>query len=523
MPLQEESATTVKDGAGPASVGAGGSSSLEQAFDQSCVANSSSGSVASASHNATLLADLERVPTYMYLIAACASLNSLSLGYEIGISVGVAMLLEDQMNFKGMQVGVFFGCLHLSAAFAGLCSHTLSNRWGCRFVLIFAQLVQAVGILAVSFAGGFSDVIGGRLVIGAGIGLALSIDPVYIAETAPASSRGQLTSMSELAKTLGIVFGFSANWMFARLPAGVNWRAMVAVGSLNPIIFVTLVLTVMPESPRWLYANSRLTAAADVLRRTQADGAAVDTIMEQMRIETHQDEAMRSFGAHTLRPVLVVVGVAFVQQINAFESIIFYLPKILRKAHVDSSADSFFAMALIVGILQVAFVLVFAAHVDSTGRRPLFLVSGGAISVSLCLMAAGSSSALGPVAVVGVVSLAGFFSLGLGPATWLLAAESFPSYLRAKSVSIAVFVNRITCAVMAFTFVPLCSALGGQAVYFFVLQVVTGIATAIMSRYVSETKGRTLEEIAATRFKGGRAIKNKPKEHTMSDPVKSAV
>lgn len=47
----------------------------------------------------------------------------------------------------------------------------------------------------------------GRAFVGLGVGLGLSIDPLYISEVSPPSHRGHLVSFSEIAINFGIVLG----------------------------------------------------------------------------------------------------------------------------------------------------------------------------------------------------------------------------------------------------------------------------------------------------------------------------
>ena len=47
----------------------------------------------------------------------------------------------------------------------------------------------------------------GRLFVGLGVGFGLAIDPLYIAEIAPAEHRGRLSCWSEFAINVGILLG----------------------------------------------------------------------------------------------------------------------------------------------------------------------------------------------------------------------------------------------------------------------------------------------------------------------------
>eukprot|EP00442_Polarella_glacialis_P009093 CAMPEP_0115099220 /NCGR_PEP_ID=MMETSP0227-20121206/31702_1 /TAXON_ID=89957 /ORGANISM="Polarella glacialis, Strain CCMP 1383" /LENGTH=487 /DNA_ID=CAMNT_0002494129 /DNA_START=45 /DNA_END=1508 /DNA_ORIENTATION=- len=447
-----------------------------------------------------------RPPPYMYFVALCASLNSVGLGYDVGVTSGVLIHLQEDLGFSAWELGFFAGSLHFVAAASCLLSHGAADRFGRRRTFILTQLLQILGIAITAVGHSFPVIIIGRFLIGAGFGVGLSIDPLYIAEAAPASHRGELTSWSELSLNLGITLGFFANWSLAGLPQGVNWRVMVALGSVLPLLLVVLALTVMPESPRWLMMQGQDQLAADVLRRTHPEGADINTLVEQMRadVEAHSATGSVTWAAllcppdsSSLKALLVATGVAVAQQLNGSESVVTYSPTIFKQAGVATSPNSLFAMTMLVGFVKTFFVLVSMCFLDSVGRRPLLVSSTAAMAVSMCVLAAGSSFAPSWLAVVGVLCFMALFELGVGPVTWLLAAELFPSSRRAKAMSLCVCLNRLTSGCIALTFLPLSEALGGQATYFFMFAAFTALAAGLMFQFVPETKQKTLEELSA--------------------------
>jgi hypothetical protein len=54
-----------------------------------------------------------------------------------------------------------------------------------------------------------------------------------------------------------IRLGFIADYLLLPLKMGLNWRLMLGLGCVMPSILIVLVLTVMPESPRWLCLKGR--------------------------------------------------------------------------------------------------------------------------------------------------------------------------------------------------------------------------------------------------------------------------
>merc|ERR1712204_54209 len=83
------------------------------------------------------------------------------------------------------------------------------------------------------------------------------------------------------------------------------------------------------------------------------------------------------------RAILVGIGVAFAQQINASESVVMYSATIFERAGVATTKAALFNCKVLTFFMKMFFVIIAGFIVDSRGRRPLLLWS---VSVTaLCL------------------------------------------------------------------------------------------------------------------------------------------
>ncbi|KAJ6993778.1 polyol transporter 5-like protein [Populus alba x Populus x berolinensis] len=115
------------------------------------------------------------------------------------------------------------------------------------------------------------------------------------------------------------------------------------------------------------------------------------------------------------------------------------------------SKKMLFGINVIMGSAKTSFVLFSALFLDRFGRRPLLLLGSAGMALSLAVLGMGSkflehSNMFCVVAVCGVVS---FFSIGLGPITWVYSSEIFPLRLRAQGSGLAISVNRLVSGVMS--------------------------------------------------------------------------
>lgn len=108
--------------------------------------------------------------------------------------------------------------------------------------------------------------IAGRGVVGAAVGAASAVVPLYIAETAPSQFRGRMVTVSTLFITAGQVVAYVVGWAFSGKESG--WRWMVGLGAVPAVLQVVLMLGArLPESPRFLVKMGKSDEAGRVLGR----------------------------------------------------------------------------------------------------------------------------------------------------------------------------------------------------------------------------------------------------------------
>ena len=109
--------------------------------------------------------------------------------------------------------------------------------------------------------------VAGRLVVGAGVGVAAVAAPLYAAELAPTALRGRFVSAYQLAITIGIFLAYLVDGWLSQSDA---WRFMLGASAVPGLLLFGVAL-VAPESPRWLMKmNRRADAAANYARSDRA-------------------------------------------------------------------------------------------------------------------------------------------------------------------------------------------------------------------------------------------------------------
>jgi Sugar (and other) transporter len=89
-----------------------------------------------------------------------------------------------------------------------------------------------------------------------------------------------------------------------------------------------------------------------------------------------------------------------------------------------------------------------------------------------------------------------FFSVGMGPITWVMGSEIFPLRVRAQAAALGAVANRASSGLVAMSFLSICDAIFVSST-FFVFGVLSALSVAFMYRFVPETRGKNLEQIEA--------------------------
>ena len=336
---------------------------------------------------------------YMVTVALIVALGGFLMGFDASVISGVVGFIETEFSLTKIQVGWSVSSLALMATFAMMVSGPVSDRIGRRPVLRIAALLFGISAIASAVAPNFTWLVLARMLGGLGVGAALIIAPMYIAEMAPPKSRGKLVSFNQLNIVIGISAAFFSNYLILTLgeSGGAwadalhfgewNWRWMLGVETLPAVLYLVALLFV-PESPRWLAMQGRDDEARAILAKVSGEAQA-DADLRAVResIEAEQELADLSFRAllhPSLRLVLTIgLAVGILQQITGINSVFFYAPMIFEQSGIGTNAS--FMQAVLVGIVNLVFTIVAMSLIDRLGRRPL--LGFGLTGIAVCMLA----------------------------------------------------------------------------------------------------------------------------------------
>ena len=447
---------------------------------------------------------------YLTSTALIVALGGFLMGFDVSVISGVVRFVELEFELSPLQLGWVVSSLSLTAAVGMLASGPLSDRLGRRPVLQIAAVLFAVSAIASAVAPDYFTLVVARMLGGFGVGAALIVAPMYIAEMSPPASRGRFVSFNQLNIVVGISAAFFSNYLILTLgESGAawtealrlgewNWRWMLGIETL-PAVAYLFALSLVPESPRWLAMRGRDEEATKVLARVAgADAEAVlrevkESIAAEARLGQTSWRALLHPSLRLVMTIGIVVGI--LQQISGINAVFFYAPMIFEQSGIGANAA--FMQAALVGLVNLVFTVVAMAVIDRFGRRPLLIfgLSGIAASMLLLAWAFGAGDGANPrLILVAIMGFVASFAVSLGPVMWVLFSELFPNRVRGVAISFVGLVNSATAFLVTLVFPWQLQSLGSSTT-FLIYGVFAVAGLAFVMRVLPETKGRSLEEL----------------------------
>nr|WP_299389359.1 sugar porter family MFS transporter [Allomuricauda sp.] len=494
--------------------------------------------------------------SYTVLISLIVALGGFLLGFDSAVISGAIKGITTYFEMTDAMLGFAVGCVIFGAMAGNLMAGPLADRFGRKKVLIVVAALFAISATWSALATGYTEFIIARIIGGVGIGGAILIAPIYIAEIAPPNLRGSLVSFNQLNIVIGISVAYFSNYFLVNY-GDESWRWMLGVEAIPAVVYFLSLFTV-PQSPRWLILKlNKIKLARKILQKIGGEEYAEITVMEIQRGREKKEQKGRLadlFKSKYATIMIIALGIAFFQQITGINAIFYYAPTIFEQA--GGSTDSSFLQAIVVGLTNLVFTLVAIWLIDKLGRKPLLLIGSGVMTIALLMATFAFNNAsyefkesslrkvedyqiyvaltelegktydsqtalfnevrgkLGPaqflefkrnqvtnfiqinatLVLIAILLYVAAFAISLGPVMWTLISEIFPNKIKGIAISVVGFFNSLVSFSVTQVFPWELTNLGPTWT-FAIYAIFSSVAFIFVSRYVVETKGKTLEEV----------------------------
>lgn len=422
----------------------------------------------------------------------------ISEGYDIGVLNGALVRIKEDLDCTTLEISLIVTMTPLFIMFGAPFGGIVADWCGRRLSLLATCALLTIGPICMAFSTAIWLLIAARALVGLGIGMGYVIVSMYITEVAPGEMRGRLTTLQEVFLNIGMLLGYAMNYLLLGIPN--DWRWMIGLGCVLPmVLMIGLLFPQVPESPRWLYMHDRCEEAKAVLGRFLSTKEVRDVIeaMEKDKQAKGTDFVTWSQLVCTdskvrRRMLAASISVAVAQTACGYLAVGYYSSIILKKAMSEKAA---FLATIVMGVVKLVVVLIVVATLESTGRRPMLLLST-TVTVLACIWIACSFW----LSWGWLLQAAGFsifmagFSLGQGPLTFVYCSEVFTTDLRAKGMGLSLFFSRIA-GVLSTLFFPLLVESSGVVVSFFLQATINVLVLGILWWFIVETHGHGIEQM----------------------------
>ncbi|OAA60346.1 General substrate transporter [Niveomyces insectorum RCEF 264] len=453
---------------------------------------------------------------YSVLIMAFVALGSLSFGYSntcSGPLLGQPSFREYfnlDTNTDAMT-GAMNG-IYTAGGFVGaLVSSWLADRVGRKKSIFIGTVLATIGGALQAGSVKWAMFLVFRCVNGLGVGMLLSLVPLYQSEVSPPHNRGLMVGFHGIMVTVGY---FGSTWIgfgfyFVTGLNGAEWRIPLAIQAIPPLLCGAGIVY-LPESPRWLISQDRDEEALAVVRKLHHDPTNPDDtfafreyqqIRQQFEIDRRNEVSLYQLFAKPSYRKRMIIGfiVLFGAQTTGTTVIANYGPELYSKLGFNSTKQ------LLLGAVYATIALCGnffnAFTVDHVGRvkalkmgwiGDLLSLVGECVALSVFERTGSRQSAI--ASVVFLFTHIACFAFNVDVTTYVYTSEIFPSNIRSKGMAWSI------CSYFASLIIYLqvgptaFNTIGWKFYLVFLIALFCFIVPLFF--YFPETKGQSLEEIS---------------------------
>lgn len=410
----------------------------------------------------------------------------------------------------------------------------IMDKLGRRLCMMFGASFIILGSILQASSHQIGQFIAGRYVVGIGTPMCATGAPVYLVEMAYPTWRGVAGGLyNVLGYYIGALSKFpirtlwidpilmkhlAASWTcYGTVFISNNWAWRIPyIVQAIPATIVASVALLLPESPRWLFANNKTEKAKSILTKYHGNGNADSALVQlEMREMAHSlnFEAEISKGRHWDYRVLIntrparyrmwlILLVAVFSQFIGGSVISYYLPVMVEGIGITDSSKQLLLNALNTVVSFVSGVAG-SCFVDKFGRRPLFLWGTfltGLVYIPINVLAHQAETmdnniplSQGYAFIAMIFSYGVFWSFCWTPLQALYPAEILNNEIRAKGMAAKGFISGLAGFINTFGTSVALEQIGWKTYTIFLVLHFTHLVAMYLSAV--ESKGRSLEEL----------------------------
>uniref|UniRef100_A0A1B6G1J5 Major facilitator superfamily (MFS) profile domain-containing protein n=1 Tax=Cuerna arida TaxID=1464854 RepID=A0A1B6G1J5_9HEMI len=380
-------------------------------------------------------------------ITACLSAAAFHL--TAGIILGFSAILIPQLEAADSEIKVnkeeiswIASVIALAVPVGAVFTGFIIDRIGRTNTIRLAALPYISGWICIATAQNFTFLIIGRFLTGIASVMGTSPAVVYTTEVARSDLRGTLLCLGPSLASLGLVVVYT-------MGAFLHWRIISWISIAYCILPLLMMSMWSPESPVWLVSRGKTELALKSLmylhNKDEKEGMAELQLAEMVKEHNcRQDQPgqrgsalgklLRGMARPTgYKPFVILTSIFAFQQCAGIYITIFYAVTFFEDMGATINP---YISSIGIGIVRLVFGLITSLLLGRIGRRPLYMLSGAGMAVSMFISgyitkeveAGNAEPSVIPVICVLIYMVMGV--IGLLSIPWTMTAELFAIDIR---------------------------------------------------------------------------------------------
>lgn len=450
---------------------------------------------------------------YVVFLAVVAALGGFLFGYDTAVISGTVSQVTIQFSLTTIQSGWYVGCALIGSIIGVSIAGGLSDNIGRKKTMLVSALFFTVSAIGCAISLDFNQLVIYRIIGGIGIGIVSIVCPLYISEISPASHRGRMVSLYQLAITVGFLGAYLMNYYLLNLSIDFSssnnlinkifateiWRGMLGAETIPALSFFIIIFFI-PESPRWLLIKGYENTAVNIFSKIYVNKSDVSfqvSETKQMLNTKEKSNWKMIFTPGIFKAVLIGSAIAILGQFMGVNAVLYYGPSIFEASGL-SSGDSLFYQSLI-GVVNMGTTILALFIIDKIGRKKLVYVGVSGMIISLVLIGTyflwGEILGLSSIFLLSCFLAYIFFTAGsISAVIFVFLSEMYPTRIRGLAMSIAGFSLWVGTYLIG-QLTPWLLENATPAGTFFIFALMCIPYMLIIWKLMPETAGKSLEDI----------------------------
>lgn len=380
--------------------------------------------------------DARPVSSFQIKLVFVALLLLVMDGYDVQAIGYVAPVLTGLWKVDRSAFASVFSAGLIGLTVGTLIFSPISDRIGCRPVLIGCTTMFGILTFATVFVESFDTLIALRFLTGLGLGGAMPSVIALVLDYAPTRHRNLMVMIALLGFAIG---GAAGGFIAAFSIQSFGWQSVFVIGGIVPLIALPLILMWLPESfPRLLADPTPRGRLAKVVAQS-TPGWVAPNVRATENVEEKRFPVAVLFTRDYALPTLLIWSV-FVCNLILIYFFVNWTPilatKVGQTLQAANIAAGMFQLAGIGGGLLLSFLA------DRTGRVQAILACAY-LAAALCCCLFGAAAHSTAAALIAAAAGAGFCIVGSNGLISAFAGRYYPAAIRATGVGWGLGMGRL--------------------------------------------------------------------------------